>query len=203
MAKYVFLVEVEVERDSGKFAGRDEISEKIAEALADAAESADLSGLGADSSSEYSVTQTDVGYLESKDLKSVYAEYDAAVIAELPGDPKLRTELKTQKNLLAQSQRHVSKLLDQVRELTEQRDVGKTRVYQQAEPHSLTSPRVYLADGPYDSVHFERSEDHWHDRWDVKLEEDGVLLVRTDTMGEDMVIIPRSSNEVRIKMVAR
>lgn len=51
-----FTIEVEVEREQGKFASRDE----IAEALAEAVEQADLSSLGADGTSEYVINDVSV-----------------------------------------------------------------------------------------------------------------------------------------------
>lgn len=56
MPSYQFTVTYEVERVSGKFAGREELTEAITDALYDAAP--DLSGLGADGDSEYEVVDT-------------------------------------------------------------------------------------------------------------------------------------------------
>jgi hypothetical protein len=50
-----FTLVVQVERDSGKFASRDDIGEALAEAINDA----DLSSLGADGTSEYHVEDVD------------------------------------------------------------------------------------------------------------------------------------------------
>jgi hypothetical protein len=52
----LFRIEVEIERESGKFASREEIGEKLIEAI----EQADLSGLGADGDSEYVISGADV-----------------------------------------------------------------------------------------------------------------------------------------------
>ena len=51
----MFTIEVEVERESGKFASRDEISEALIEAV----ESADLDSLGADGDSVYTILSVD------------------------------------------------------------------------------------------------------------------------------------------------
>lgn len=54
MAAYTFLVTVELRRESGKFAGRDEILDGLREQLEQAAGEG-LSGLGADGATEYVV----------------------------------------------------------------------------------------------------------------------------------------------------
>jgi hypothetical protein len=53
--RFVFTVAVEVERDEGKFAARDEVAEQIAEAL-EQADPSTIDGVGADGTSTYSVT---------------------------------------------------------------------------------------------------------------------------------------------------
>lgn len=58
-----FVVEVELSRESGKFAARDE----MADAIRDAIESADpgsVDGIGADGDSTYTVERFDVDELE-------------------------------------------------------------------------------------------------------------------------------------------
>jgi hypothetical protein len=55
-----YTVEVEVERESGLFVGRDEISEKLTEAINEGLDAADLSGLGANADSEYNVTNVEI-----------------------------------------------------------------------------------------------------------------------------------------------
>lgn len=53
--KFEFTVSVEAERVSGKFAGKDEVGEKIQEML-DNANEGSVSGVGADGDSEYEIT---------------------------------------------------------------------------------------------------------------------------------------------------
>lgn len=50
-----FKIEVEVERVTGKFAGRDEIEEILVSAI----EEADLYGVGADGESEYEIVSVE------------------------------------------------------------------------------------------------------------------------------------------------
>jgi hypothetical protein len=57
--RFKYIVEVEVERESGKFASRDEINDVLVEALGEA-ESADLDGLGSDGESVYTITSFEV-----------------------------------------------------------------------------------------------------------------------------------------------
>lgn len=52
--RFKFVVEVEVERESGKFASRDEMAEQIQDAL-EGADPGSLYGIGADGDSDYSV----------------------------------------------------------------------------------------------------------------------------------------------------
>lgn len=51
-----YVIEVETEHVSGKFAGVDDIEEKIGDALDEVESSIDLSGLGPDGDSEYEVS---------------------------------------------------------------------------------------------------------------------------------------------------
>lgn len=57
--RFTFTVDVEVERDSGKFASRDEIAEQIQEAI-EGADPGTIDSVGADADSSYSVTSWEV-----------------------------------------------------------------------------------------------------------------------------------------------
>jgi protein involved in ribonucleotide reduction len=57
--RFEFNVAVEVERESGKFASRDEIAEQLTEWLEEA-NGAQVFGVGADGNSEYNVINWDV-----------------------------------------------------------------------------------------------------------------------------------------------
>lgn len=56
---FKFVVEVTVERIEGKFAGRDEMADAITDML-DGANEGGISGIGADGSSEYEITDWSV-----------------------------------------------------------------------------------------------------------------------------------------------
>jgi len=59
MASYQFLVTIELRRESGKFAGREEIVQQISERLQETA-SEEVEGVGADGESVYVVDDCDV-----------------------------------------------------------------------------------------------------------------------------------------------
>jgi hypothetical protein len=56
---FTFTVTVELERESGKFAGRDEMAEQIRDAL-EGADPGSVDGIGADGDSTYTVNAWDV-----------------------------------------------------------------------------------------------------------------------------------------------
>lgn len=57
--RFVFLVEVEVQRDEGKFASRDEVAEQLQEAI-ESADPGSVDGVGADGASTYSTVDWSV-----------------------------------------------------------------------------------------------------------------------------------------------
>lgn len=57
---FTFTVTVAVDRVSGKFASRDELADKMTDALTEALDGLDMTGLGADSDSEYMIVESDV-----------------------------------------------------------------------------------------------------------------------------------------------
>lgn len=57
--KFKLVVEVEVERTEGKFAGRDEIEEQLVEAI-EGADPGTVDGVGADGASSYEVVAWEV-----------------------------------------------------------------------------------------------------------------------------------------------
>lgn len=64
--KLKFVVEVEVERISGKFAGKDEVAAEIEQWLSDA-DYGQVSGVGADGDSEYETIAFDVSWEEGSE----------------------------------------------------------------------------------------------------------------------------------------
>lgn len=120
-----FLVEVEADKTSGVFAPRDELEDRISSALEDAAQSADLSSLGANSDSEYEVSQTGVSVLDAKALKAQRDEYDEHVPAyDLPELAKtaraLRAQVADLERQLGEQQRKIEAM-----EATRTADGGK------------------------------------------------------------------------------
>jgi hypothetical protein len=57
---FTFTVTVELARESGKFAGRDEMADAIRDAL-EGADPGSVDGIGADGESSYTVESWDVG----------------------------------------------------------------------------------------------------------------------------------------------
>ncbi len=146
--------------------------------------------------------QVDVTPLEKKSLKEARAEYDDVVISQMPGDAALRKEMKALRKELKESQALAHRLADQIVTMSAERETGKTRVYIENREGVVTTPE-YLPDGQWDNVFFQWSDRGFGQRWGVRMNEDGVLIVRTDTMGDDMVIAPRSSNEIEVRMIKR
>lgn len=204
MSTMFFMVTVEVERESGLFASREDLSTKISEAIQEAESNADLSGLGANSDSQYNVTAFDVEELEAKERKQVYAEYDALVVAEMPGDAELRDTVKRLKAELKTLEGKLSASEGKVAALVAEQNVGKTRVWQDDSIRSSLDgdgPRTYLQDGIHDFVKFAYGE-RWDERFDVSLTKEGHLTVRANSMGE-FVVRPIHSQEVEIRVLPR
>lgn len=57
---FKFLVEITVERREGKFTSRDDIQERLEQAIQEGVDGADLGGLGADGTSVYEMTDSSV-----------------------------------------------------------------------------------------------------------------------------------------------
>lgn len=205
MGQLTFLVNVETERESGKFAGRDEISEAISNAIQDAESNAELSSLGADGDSVYNITSFEIEELEKKDRKAVYDEYHALVVEQLPGDAELRQQVKDLKAEIKKLNAKIETEQNKVTALVAERTNDQTRIWQ-ADERGLSaldddSPKTYLKDGKYDFVNFQ-----WGDNWDEKLtaqmDSHGSLIIRADGWGRGrMVVVPNSSNEVQISMM--
>lgn len=198
MSKYTLLVEVEVDRESGKFASRDEIFEKLEEYMIEV-DMVDLSGLGADGTSEYIVVDVSVKELDSKSLKQVYIEYAEHVIADLPGDEELRKENRHLRSQLKELNRVLDSVKDKNIALQEEQDAGGTRIYQRDTTQIGNSgPRTYLRDGIYDVVTFQYGKD-WDENFAIHMDEDGNIRIRNNTFSTQISVIPQSSNEILIK----
>jgi hypothetical protein len=201
MSSFTYLVEVETNRDSGLIVSRDDQSEKIIEAL-EQADTADLSGLGARSDSEYSVTLVGVTELEKRDLKQINSEYEESVRAAEPTDKELRLELKSAKLQIESLQSQVKGLQAIQDALMSDVAHKPSRIYQEdstAPRRSAGRPeaalRTYLDDGEHDRVLFAYG-DAWEERFEVALKPDNSIELRST--GGSMLIQPIGGNSVRI-----
>lgn len=200
MSTFTYLVTVDTDRDSGLIASRDEQSERITAAIEEAVPEADLSGIGARSDSEYSVGSVSVWEMDKKDLKEFNAEYEAAVVAAAPSDAEMRAELKALRAELAAANARVVRAEQAAetakRALLEERPksrIWQGRGYDEAE-------RVYFADGRYDHIYFATSEGD--DTISIRFD-DGDLEVRYNGMGNDLLVLPRSGNELALRVQRR
>lgn len=200
MSEFKFLVSVSTDRESGLIASRDDQSERIAEAIEEAVESADLSGIGARSDSVYAVSEHDVWELDKKDEKEMRAEYEERVRAEEPDDKTLRRELKQAKD----DAKHWKDMFERQKKITDQLledpSLKPTKVYQR-KSGDRDAPAIYLADGRYDSVTFQYGEDRHEGSYDVALVGEGELEIRSQSMGDQLVVIPWSGNVVRLMLL--
>jgi hypothetical protein len=71
--RHYILVTIDTERESGKFAGRDEIRDALIEAI-ESADPGSLDGLGADGESEYSVEDWTVEEVDKKRAERLMAD---------------------------------------------------------------------------------------------------------------------------------
>lgn len=206
MAIHTFIVEVEVDRDSGLFASRDEIGERIEEALMEV-ESVDLSGLGANSDSEYSVQSFSVDVVDTtkKAGRDKLMEYDAQVIADLPGDATLRESNKALRAQLKELNRVLTDVKDRNIKLQtameEKQATERTRLWYADSTARRNDYKTFMPDGKYDRVFFQ-----WGERDDecfaFEFQEDGTIEIRNQGWSQ-LTIVPNSSNVVYIKAVQR
>lgn len=201
MSEFKFLVGVTTERESGLIASRDDQSQKIEEAILEALESVDISDIGARSDSVYAVTSQDVWELDKRDEKEMRAEYEERVRAEEPDDKTLRRELKQAKD----DTKHWKDMFERQKKITDQLledpSLKPTKVYQR-KSGDRDAPAIYLADGRYDSVTFQYGADRHDGSYDVALIGEGELEIRSQSMGDQLVVIPWSGNVVRLKVLS-
>jgi hypothetical protein len=124
MATITYLVDVDVEHETGKFASRDEISEVLQEAIQSAIEEADLNGLGMDGTSEYTIANQELVELTRKDQKEIWDDAHVAVVQELPGDAELRAENKRLREEAAKADARLASLQEDVQRLLSERNNG-------------------------------------------------------------------------------
>lgn len=199
MTKIAYLVEIEVERESGKFAGRDEISAALCEALTDAPDNADLSSLGSDGTSQYNVSFTEITELDKKELKALWKDSEARVLAELPGDASLRLEVKALKRMLRLEAIKVDNLQNRLDNTRKVRDEGKTSVWYNHGHDDET--RVYIPDGQYDRVRFSiPSEGRYAEYVDIGVGELDDKRVVTVHGSRALLIRPNASNTLTVEV---
>lgn len=207
MTLHTFIVEVDVERDQGLFAPRDEISDKIIEALDEAENSIDLTGLGAQGNSDYSVSSfvTEAVDTSHKEGRDRLMEYDAQVVAELPGDAQLRADNKR----LRAELKELNKVLDSVKDrnikLQEQQDERqaqeRTRIWYADAVARRSDYKSYIPDGKHDLVFFQYGERD-DETLAFEFQEDGSIEVRNQGWTQ-LTVVPQSSNVIVLKMAAR
>ena len=195
-----FVVEVEVERESGLFASRDEISEKVQDSIESGIEDVDLSGLGANSDSQYSVVSYGAEEVDNKQIKAEWSENEHRVREELPGDPELRNKVKSLTHEVRDKVQSIRRLQAEIEEANQKREIGRSFVYSQ---EGYQSPRVYLPDGEYDRIYvqFGEREDQ---RFTLKRTAEGRIEIHMDSMGwHEMMVQPLSGNGVCVVPVPR
>lgn len=204
MTSFHFLVNVDVDRESGKFAPRDEMSEIIVAEIEQAAESAQLSGIGADGNSEYVVQQVEVSELDNKALRAIWKNNEHRVAEELPGDQALRNTNKRLRKNLKDSEARTDRLQAKLDDLRAERKAGKTTIWHTPMGNSFEeAARNYIPDGEYDRITFSIG-DGWEDTIDVHRIPDGIEVCLNAMGSRDMVVKPRSGNVVRVEgMVVR
>lgn len=203
MSKFTMLVEVEVERDSGKFAGRDEIFEKL-EAVVDEVSSADLSGLGADSSSEYSVVDVQISELEARELKGIYRDYDNAVIADVPGDAELRKENKHLRSKLKELNRVLNEVKDRNIKLLEKQEQGATRIFQRdTAEYRAEGKRTYIDDKTPITFMWGDNDSTSSVNIEFMAAENGCTFEIRSNGWADLLVQPNSSNVIFVKIQER
>lgn len=193
--EFNFLVSVEVERDSGLHASRDDIAELISTDLGSAAESVAMSGLGPRYDSDYSVSQVNVDALDKRALKAANAEYEELVVAEAPSDAELRSDLKVALAKITSLQNDVKSLNRQLQQERDNRDIASSSIWFGGGWDD--EKKTFLPDGPHDRVYFRHGERD-DERFSVERKSDGSLEVRSDAGFGGFAVKPVSGNVVQI-----
>lgn len=194
---FTFLVDVEVDRDSGKFVSRDELGEAIADSLEEAQPS--LSGLGSEANSEYNVASIGVQEILKKDMKKVWAQYDQVVAEQTAPVEQVREDLKKANIELRKLKEQLAAKDKKIANLEKVREQNSSRVYMETGfyPNKVTE---YLPDSGYDRIFFQHGEDE-HDRFAVVLQGDRLSIRSEGFVVGGMVVLPRSANEIEIALL--
>ena len=177
-----FLVDIDIERESGKFAGRDEISEQFTTAIEEAIENAELSGLGNDGNSVYAITSQDVDTIDNARLKKLWEDNERRVVDPILTNFERRDLNKKVKDLQSVVEDLKGKLKDKKAKDLE----GQTKVH----TSSYGRPEVNLPDDSQVRFHIDPKV-----YLDASIK-DGHLQINGS---EPILIRPSSGNHVAIK----
>lgn len=193
MATITYLVDVDVEHQTGKFASRDEISEVLQEAIQSAIEEADLNGLGMDGTSEYTIANQELVELTRKDQKEIWDDAHVAVVQELPGDAELRAENKRLREEAAKADARLASLQEDVQRLLSERNNGVVHSRVSVDNWRDRSVR-YLKDDARVKFHFGYMM--MREYIAVTLKDDELEIYGT----ESIVLTPQSGNVVCVSL---
>jgi hypothetical protein len=193
MATITYLVDVDVEHETGKFASRDEISEVLQEAIQSAIEEADLNGLGMDGTSEYTIANQELVELTRKDQKEIWDDAHVAVVQELPGDAELRAENKRLREEAAKADARLASLQEDVQRLLSERNNGVVHSRVSVDNWRDRSVR-YLKDDARVKFHFGYMM--MREYIAVTLKDDELEIYGT----ESIVLTPQSGNVVCVSL---
>jgi hypothetical protein len=198
--KLSFLVTAEVDRDSGLFASRDELVEKFDAALASAADDVDLSGVGANSDSEYSVSEFTVYELNPSSEKAAWLDHSERVAQDYPGDKKILDRARRATLRIKELEAEVASLGRKLEAKRAAVEEGATRVmlgyYDDA--------RTYLPDSTHDKVYFELgdpSDDHQVVAVNIATRgwgDEKYSVLEVYALGRSIAIHPSSGNTCQI-----
>lgn len=202
MSTFKFFVTVETDRDSGLIASRDEQSEVIINEL-EAIEGFGISGIGARSDSEYSVASVDIVEMSKADERAMHAEYEREVREAAPSDDELRKEIKLSNDERDKYRNLYERQKAIVDQLMESPEFQQTRIWTEARSGG-EKVRSFLPDGRYDRVHFKIDGSDDDSSVTVSIDDySGDMEIRSNSMGREMMVIPQSGNEVRIRVDRR
>jgi hypothetical protein len=135
--------------------------------------------------------------MSKKDEREMLAEYDQMVMADDPGDPALRAELKAAIRARSEAEAALRRANERIEEFSRERLSEATRVYQRDPSKSISdSVNNYLQDGPHDSVVFQFGK-RWDEAFDVRLTQSGDLEIRQQN--GSLSIIPTGGNTIRLE----
>lgn len=200
MSTYTILVTVEVERESGLHASRDEVMDKLADAIEESLNSADLSGLGPRADSEYSASDASIEFLDKKSERQTMQEHDAAVVADYPGDAALRKQIREAHAEQTKAEREAEKLRNLLKAERDNREIKSSRVWMGGSWDD--DKKTYLPDGVHDHVYF-RYGSRDDERFTVVFTHNNELEIRGDSGFYGFAVRPMSGNVINVVALER